>query len=46
MKITSSSNAKHSYAEYGAYFLEFPLFVFADSNGNIFVYNAYKNYLM
>lgn len=44
--MANYSEAKHSYAEYGSYFLEWPLFAFADSFGNIFVYNAYKNYLL
>ena len=37
---------KYTYAEYGAHFLEWPIFAFADSFGNIFVYNAYKNYMI
>lgn len=37
---------KHSYAEFGAYTMEWPILAFADSFGNIFVYNAYKNYML
>lgn len=37
---------KHSYAEFGAYYMEWPLFCFADGFGNIFVYNCYKTYML
>ena len=44
--ITEKKESRFTYAEYGAYSLEWPIFAFADSFGNIFIYNAYKNYII
>ena len=38
--IKSFREDRHAYAEFGAYELEWPIFVFADNFGNLFVYNA------
>jgi hypothetical protein len=45
-KVVDYTTCKHEYAEYGAFFMEWPLFTFGDSFGNLFVYNAYKNYMI